>query len=102
MVDYENLKVVDNKPRAPIGGCIGKNGEIYVGGQFLPESEYSIKGQYKKDQKGRYTVSYYITENKFDSFSGKYVNRKVCATRKFFTIEETETFANKVSGVIIK
>jgi hypothetical protein len=34
--------------RAQAGGTIGKNGERYEGGQFLPSSAETIKGQVKK------------------------------------------------------
>lgn len=32
------------KTQAPKGGCEGKNGEFYIGGQFLPSSERTMKG----------------------------------------------------------
>jgi hypothetical protein len=33
--------------QAPKGGCVGVNGDQYEGGQFLPNSEHTIKGSKK-------------------------------------------------------
>jgi len=37
--------------QAKKGGQYGKNGEWYAGGQFLPGSERTIKGEFKVDRK---------------------------------------------------
>jgi len=37
--------------QAPKGGTTGLNGEFYEGGQFLPESSQTVKGENKRSQK---------------------------------------------------
>ena len=39
------------RTQAPVGGCQGKNGEWYNGGEFLPSSEHTIKGAHKIETK---------------------------------------------------
>lgn len=39
------------KVRAKAGGEQGINGEWYEGGQFLPSSKYTVKGEHKFDNK---------------------------------------------------
>lgn len=41
--------------RAPKGGIVGVNGEFYNGGEFLPSSPYTSKGEFRRnhDSQGR-------------------------------------------------
>jgi hypothetical protein len=41
------------RTQAPKGGCEGVNGDYYIGGQFLPSSEMTIKGAIKIQSKPR-------------------------------------------------
>lgn len=42
---------MSSKTRAPKGGMIGKNGEHYEGGQFLPSNTTTEKGAYNSNRK---------------------------------------------------
>lgn len=37
--------------RAKVGGEVGKNGEFYKGGQYLPSSQKTIKGKHKNSKR---------------------------------------------------
>lgn len=42
-----------NKTRATKGGEYGKNGEWYEGGQFLPSSKTTVKGEFSQTQQAQ-------------------------------------------------
>lgn len=48
--------------QAKAGGEIGKNGEFYKGGQFLPSSELTIKGSQKHTKTGKQCIAPYAWE----------------------------------------
>lgn len=102
MIDWENLRPVLDRPRAPAGGCIGRNNEVYAGGQFLPEHADSLRGEYKRDKKGWYTVRYTIYETVFSTFSNRFVRQPAYMSRKFENIDSAEEFCQAHNGTIDK